>query len=284
MANGLLLQVFWLCALLINGCAGATISKDYRFRSQSQNRNTGDDADDERLISSASEDRDSKPASLNTPQWGSSQQGVQTRPGGRDVGQLNRVAQVSMEKDPNKPLVFPLSVPANPQLGAVNQQSKAPALKRVRYEDVFDFRSQNSGPAQHYGAGRGYNEGRNPQHLVSRSSINTGMPLYQGYPLNVAGPTGVVYRNLAPISYNEGLNSKLQETVPQRASGQAVPLPPPLPYNPVYLTQSRSGYSHARYTHSHSKYSPDPYAPMTVDPQPLQDVPGVKEEAGRGKW
>lgn len=231
---------------------------------------------------------------------------MQTRPGSQAMEQLNRVAQGSAA---NLPLVFPLSGPASSQLGAVNQpstatrftngmppsssgfsaqapqsggqsqlasDSRAPEGKGLVYEEIFQF--ADSGPAQHHGAGRGYDDGQNSLNFGSQGSTSVRFPFYQSDPAQSAGPSGVVYGNLA--TYNEGLGSNQGETVPQGANAQVM-RPPPPPYNPVYVTRSRHSYSRARYTNSHSRYSPDPYAPMPVDPLPPQDVPVRREETHR---
>lgn len=320
-------RVFWICALLFNGCLATPKGKfsndvlhvssttltlllatlGYRYRSQSQNKNIGDDADDERLISpgSESEDGDQKPAARNPPTRGSSQQNVQTRPGSQAAVQLNHAAQGSAA---NEALVFPLRGPAQSQRGAVNQQSpatgfanamppssswysvyapqsggqsqhsRAPEAKGLVFEEVFQF--GHSGPAQHHAAGRGYDYGRNSMNFGSHGSpFDARFPFYQRGPAQPSGPSGVVYRNLAPAVYNEGLNSNGGEAVPQEGDAQVIRRPPPS-YKPVYVTQSRHGYSLARYTHSHSNYSPELNAPMPVDPRP-QDAPVVREETHR---
>lgn len=288
----------------------SSISLEYRYRSQSQNRNIGDDEHDERLISSGSEadDRDQKPAAGNTPTRVSSQQNAQPRPGSQAVGQLNRVAQGSAA---NLPLISPFSGPGNSPLGYANQQatatgpknlllsssgvpasapqsggqsqlvsnSQTPEAQGLVFEEIFQY--PNVGPAQPYGAGRGYDDGRHTHNFASqRSTVETGMPFYERYGAQPAGHAGVVYGNLVPTSYDEGLNSNPDENVPQGAGGLFMMPPPPPPYKPVFSTQSRHAYSRARYTHFQSRYSPDLGVPMplSVDPQPLKDVPVIRKE------
>lgn len=323
--NALSCRIFWICALLFNGCLttpkGIVSFKrsssclldypnftacplDYRYRSQSQNRNIGDDTDDESLSPGSDlGDSGSKSAAWNTPTGGSSQKNVQTRTSGQAAGQRNRVAQGSAANDP---LVFPMSN----QLGA-NQQSPAtrftkempqssngfsvyapqsggqshlksgyqgPGATGPLYEEFFHHHV-DSGPAQHYGAGRGHDGGRNSQNLGGHgSTLDARPPFHQHHQAHLVGPSGVVHRNPAPASSSQGLNANVEETVPH--TGNAHFMRPPASYDPVYLTQSRHGYSHARYTHFQSRYLPDLYAPMPVDPQPLQD-PVRREETHR---
>lgn len=234
---------------------------------------------------------------------------MQQRPGSQTV-ELNRVAHGPAA---DKALHFPLGGPANSPLGAANQQAAATGFKNVKpqassgfpvyadqsgghsqlvsdsqapeakvlvYEDVFHVR--DSGPAQHYRPGKGYDDGRSAQHFGSQGSMfDTRMPFYQKYGAQPAGHAGVGYGNLAPTSYNDGSHSNPEETVQQGTNG-LVFLPPPPPYKPVYFTQSRHAYSRARYTHFRSKYSPDLDVPeMSVDPQPPQDVPVMRKDTKR---